>query len=463
MRFRALSAVVLTALLGATCNLAPALGQDTKKDPPKDPPKEPTKLTEPRWPSLIGGKDMGSWLKDMTDHDPAIREAALRTIAGFGPDVQKAAGKLLVARLTAETDVGVRITLFNTIGNIGFDKSDKNDETEAMRLLARFVDTSGPGSTTRQQALAALGFFGSKAYKQVTTICNNAPSDTSYETRRVLANTLGRIALDETLGPSQKGLVTLSGTLAKDASVSVRMEALQSLVLLGPPWAEVRKSKDGPVPPTNQENADIVANHMRHRLGIPIGPTKLPGVKEPKESPEPDKQLEIWCRVVLMRFDNKEITDANLTAIAKHIDPTKPEIGPRIQALQALAIFGERAASKLDDVMKTLDENDPLVLTTTLSALASMGVKANGAIPVLEKMEEKWKKIKDEKLAEQLKKKDFLEAYTKLKPEEQAQVIANIPEEQARVAIGETIKWIKKSKPGMPGGDPPASTETKKP
>ena len=44
----------------------------------------------------------------------------------------------------------------------------------------------------------------------------------------------------------------------------------------------------------------------------------------------------------------------------------------------------------------------------------------------------------------------------KLEPKEKEKFIATIEEEQARLGVVGTIKWIKDSKPGKPGGDPPA-------
>ncbi len=457
MRSRVPAAFVLGVFLATALAGGLSVGQDPK-DPKdmkdmKDPPRGPTKLSDLKWPREIAGKDMSAWLKDMNDPDPAIREAALRTLPSFGPDTQKAAGKLLVARLKAEKDPGVKITLFGTIGNIGFDAKDTIDEKEALRLLGEAADSAGPGSATRLHAIQAIGAFGTRGYGQVSSLTGLALQDTSYETRRNIANTLGRIGFSETVGPSQRALVALAGTLAKDVSVSVRMESLQSLVLLGPPWAEVVKPgvKNPPPPKINQEGADIIANHMRHRLGITVK-----GTTGPKESPEPDKQLEIWCRVVMMRFDTKEITPQNLVVIAKYIDP-KADLGPKLQSLQAIALFGEKADKQLDAVVGVLDDDDSLVLTTALTALASMGVKAAGAIPQLEKMEKKWAKLRDEKLQENLKKdKQFSDFYLKLEPKEKEKFIETLQEEQARLGVVGTIKWIKDSKPGKPGGDPPA-------
>jgi hypothetical protein len=456
MRSRIPAALMLAALITAALPDQPtAFGQESKspKDKDKEPTKEPTKIPTPKWPTEISGKNMDAWLKDVIHPDPAIRESALRTLPSFGPSVQKAAGKLLVVRMTREPDPGVRMVVYQTIAAIGFDESDKNDEKEAIRLLSIAIDNAPAGSYTRLQAVQAISAFGPKAYDAVGQVAGQSATDPSYETRRAIANTLSRIGFSETHGPNQKALDRLSGTLARDPSVSVRMEALQSLVLLGPPWAEKLPPKAKNPPKINQEGADIVADNMRHRLGI------AKGKSAPVGAPEPDKQLEIWCRVVLMRFDPKEITDKNLDAIAKHIDP-KNALGPKLQALQALALFGERAGDQCGDVVTVLGEGDPLVVSTALQTLAAMGIKAHGAVPELVKMEQKWAKLREERMKANLKDKQFLDFYTKLEEKEKKQVIDSLAEEQTRKGIEETIKWIRASKEGKPGGDlanPPAA------
>jgi len=460
MLSRTPAAILLAALVATVLPGRPALlGQDPKKEPDKEPSREPTKLPEPKWPTEIGGKSMDAWIKDVTHPDPAIRQAALRTLPSFGPAVQKPVGKLLIARMksTGERDPGVRLTLLSTVGTIGFDNA--GEEKEALLLLGTAIDTARDGSTTRLHAVQAIAAFGPKAYSTVNYVAGTAAADSAYETRQAIANTLARIGFSETLGPNQKALVTLSGTLARDVSVAVRMEALQSLVLLGPPWAAKRPPGDKNPPVIDQVGADVVANNMRYRLGV--GPGKaVAGGKEM------DRQLEIWCRVVLMRFDEREITPQNLDEIGKHLDPDpKAELGPKLQALQALALFGERAAGQLDNVLKVINDGDPLVVNTAMGCLGSMGVKAQGALNDLQKLEKKWEKLREERLAENLKDKKFTEFYTKLEPKEREQVVSSLQEEQTRKTVADTVKWITASREGKPGGDladPPKKEPEKK-
>ncbi len=442
MQFRTPAAFVLVALLAVSAYARPP--QDAKD---KEPPKGPTKLPELKWPTELGGKTIAGWLKDVTDPDPAVREFALKTLPNFGPEnIRKPAGKLLLARMTAERDPGVRITVFNTAAVIGFETT--NDEKEAIRVLAETANTGYPGGLSRLHAIQTLGLIGQKAEGAVPYLVGPPCLDPAYETRRSVANALARIGYSDTGGPNMKALSALAGTLARDVSAAVRMEALQSLVVLGPPWAAVRKIDDKTPPKFDPVGSKVVADAMRNRVGLGKG-----------KALETDRQLEIWCRVVLMRFDEKEINDVNLGAISRYIDP-KGELGPKLQALQALALFGENAGSQVDAVVRVLDDNDALVMNTALGTLAGMGVKAQGAIPELEKLEKKWADLREKKLKEP----DIQKVILNLKPEEKERAVASLQEEQVRKTITDAIKWLKDSKPGMPGGPPPEpKTEPKKP
>ncbi len=456
MYSRALAAFALSAFIAATLPDQPPLV--AAQPDPKETKVEPTKLPELKWPVEIGGKDIKSWVKDLSDPDPAIRQAALNTIPNFGPDVtKKEASKAILSRMRppveggggGEPDPGVRITLYDAATLIGF--IETKDESEAIRLLGMSVDQGQKGGVARRHAVQALASIGPKAESAVHLVAGNALSDPSYETRQSIARCLGQIAFNKTTGPNFKGQQALAG-LVRDPCVAVRMEALQALVMLGPSWAGPRKADDKTPPKIDQKQADYVAEVMRTRIGTGKGKTK---------DIETDKQLEIWCRVVLMRYDPKEINDENLTAIARHCDAK--DAGPKIQALQALGIFGEQAGGKVDAVVKVLDDDDPRVLNIALATLASMGVRAQGAIPELQKIEKKWMELRQMKLAENLKDKDFFAAYDKLKQEEKDKVVASMPQEQVRLTVVNAIKWITDSKPGMPGGAPVAVEKDKSP
>ena len=414
---------------------SPAAGQD-KELPKKEPDKDSSKKMEPKWPTNIGGKGLKDWLKDATENpDPAVREFALKTLPGFGPDGRKECSKKLLQRMTAERDPGVKFTVFNVAATLGLEDSDLPD---AISHLANVVDGAAPGGLSRLHAIQTLAMFGPKAEGAVTKLTGGACNDPAYETRRTIAQCLGRVGFNERTGPNLKALNRLAATLAHDISAAVRMEALQSLVVLGPPWAGPPPGKGVPAP-TNWKDAKYIADRMRERLVVRKGGGIV----------EADKQLEIWCRVVLMRFDEKElVNEDHLNAITKNLEDTS-DLGPKLQALQALALFGERAGTQVDKVVPLLTNEDPLVMTGVLTALSAMGVKGEPALDSLVKTEKFWAEKRDKRQKDD----DFKKLVANLKPEELKQVINALTEEQMRLAVANTIKYIKDSKPGKPGGD----------
>jgi hypothetical protein len=361
MRARAPTAVLLSALI-----VAFAYSQPAQQDPPKDKETPPDQTKLPEWPTSIDNKGVYEWLKDVDNPDPSTREFALKTLPSFGPSARKICSKKLVERMTVEKDPGVRIAVFNTAAVLGLEDSDVKP---AVAILARIVEQGAAGGLSRLHAVQTLALIGSKAELAVSNLTGVACTDPAYETRRSIANALGQVGFNEVNGPNVKALNRLAGTFAKDESAAVRMEALQSLVLLGPPWAGPAKGK---TPPTiDWKSATFVADRMRERLG-------MAKTKSPVES---DIQLEIWCRVVLMRFDPKEINDSNLDAVAKHLEAR--DLGAKLQALQALSLFGEEAAKgkRLDMVLSVLPAEDtasmndinPVVVNMSLGTLVAMG------------------------------------------------------------------------------------------
>lgn len=365
------------ALLGLL--LVASAGAQDKKDPD---PKEQPKLPEYKWPTDINGKDLATVMKEMEDPDPIAREFAAMVLPGFGPPASKGAvSKLLLRRMVAEKDPGVRAAVYNAVAQISFEA--EADNKEALRLLANAVDTGVPGGPTRLNAVQTIASFGPKGMPAITTLTGNAMNDPAYATRQSIARTLAHVGFDEQTGPNMKALVALADRLARDECAAVRMEALQGLVRLGPPWAEVRKPGAKGPPAIKVADAVTIAKYMKARVGDPAA----------KLNPlEKDRQVEIWARLVLMKFDPKEVNEDNLNAFVKYLTGT--DVGTKAQALNALALLGEGSARKIDDIVKLIDSKDEHfeVQTAAINALGAIGAGAKPALPALRKLLEHHKK-----------------------------------------------------------------------
>ncbi|HYH66859.1 MAG TPA: hypothetical protein VD866_19350 [Urbifossiella sp.] len=386
--------------------------------PPVLPPPPETKKKDEggstsvkvEWPKSINGRTLLETIKDTRDIDPAVRERSLRIIPNFGPDIVRGEptwAKAALERMARdkELDPGVRAAAYEAVGAVGMEK--KADVDEAVRILFTVAERGESGGGARLHAIQTLSVFGSKAYGAITALLGPPMQDAAYETRRSVAFTLGRIALHDHAGPNHKAQEALF-KLAGDHSAPVRMEAYQSLVILGPPLAPrdprapLLKDLKNEVPRTDEKVAAGYVASIKRRLA-PAPPPKTGETASPTGLVERDKQVEIMARLVLMRYDPKEITDENLSGIARYANDK--EVGPRLQALNVLAQMGPAAAVKIDDVVRALTAEEADVVVSALTTLVQFGPASKAAIPAVERLrtrgttdDEKkyWQKLTDD-------------------------------------------------------------------
>ena len=385
---------------------APTKPLPTAQAPPPPPePKEKLNGSVPayEWPEKINGKLPSEFVKDTLDPDPAIREMALRTLVKFGPMIRKEAGvaKAVIARMdgTKETDPGVRAAAFEAAGAIAsYDPSgalgfaDEADTREAIRLLYMTSDQAASGGSTRLHAIQTLTSFGPKAEAAISYLVGGPAADKAYETRRSVAMALGKIGYHEMNGPNHKAMNCLVNNLAHDPSAAVRMESVQSIILLGPVYIprtkgpllkDIKDPNDAPV--VDEKMVATFVASLKKRL------TTAPKIAGERPSQtglvERDPQVEIYLRLALMRLDPKECNDENLNAIVRYIGST--QTGVRMHALIVLGMIGEFGGKKIDEVVKVLNDPNPDIVLAAATALASMGWYARPAIPALEKLKER--------------------------------------------------------------------------
>ncbi len=346
---------------------------------------------KPEWPNQINGRSLPEYLKDTTDLDPAVRERALRIIPGFGPEIVKKEpgwAKAALPRMTSdkERDPGVRAAAYEAVGAVGLEKDA--DIKEAVRVLFLAAEQGASGGGARLHAIQTLSAFGSKAEGAINYLIGPPMLDVAYETRRSVAFTLGRISLNDHAGPNQRSLDALF-KLATDHSAPVRMEAYQSLVLLGPPLlprpaaAPLLKDMKGDVPKSDEKAVAGYVAIIKKRLS-PVGQPKANEPPSPTGLIERDKQVEIMARMVMMRFEPKEMTDENLGGVAKYVNDK--ETGPRLQALNVLGNMGQAGAKKLDDVVRALTSEDADVVVAAITTLVQFGPASKAALPAVERL-----------------------------------------------------------------------------
>ena len=103
-----------------------------------------------------------------------------------------------------------------------------------------------------------------------------------------------------------------------------------------------------------------------------------------------------------MRLEPKEITDENLTPIARMI--VAGDQAAKLHAINALALLGEKAEKKLDDLVAALKDGDINVVDAAIRALATLGDVAKPALPELQKLKDRpWSKAEKEYFDELVK------------------------------------------------------------
>ena len=193
-------------------------------------------------------------------------------------------------------------------------------------------------------------------------------SDPSWETRRAVADTLGRVAFqaDPVRGPSEKALNVLAGTLIKDQAAGVRLEAVQSLIVLGPPGI-------------GRQPGDQRPRRLRHQSeAVP-----RPGGAQLKV--EKDKGVLIWLTLLVMKYDGSQVTEANVRQIANHVSGDDGYARVQAQRRARAARAGGQAGGA-GDQPGALASPDPATLAAALNTLTALGETAKPAVPELEKL-----------------------------------------------------------------------------
>ena len=335
--------IFLTLLAGITA----VSGQQA--EPPKEPSKEPTKF---EYPKLIGGKNLDMWVREMRENlDPSMRELALRTLPLFGPDVRKVASPNFLHALTLDKDYAVRMSALSLVPLIGF------EEKEAKAGIKAMIEyTKSPQVQCRYDAIAALGDCGGIARESIPVIVDFGLLDTtSWQIRRISAQTLGKLAYDPDNGPETKAMSGLIRTLLTEKAIQVRREVVQAVLLLGIPqekqtWIDLRRA--------------------------------LEGVKR-----DPDKSLGIWARVCLMRLEDKKVTqkDPNMRDLLNYLTHTDPAV--RVEAIQGMGAMAGEVTYTLPDLQKVIDKDEDInAAGAAIWALTAMTSEAQTVVPYLEEV-----------------------------------------------------------------------------
>lgn len=333
----------MTRLIAAMVALIPAMGwaQTTPTEPPK-----PT-MEKPKWPTEVGGESLDDWIKKLKDSDPSVRDMAIRVIPMFGDPAKKAI-PTLISMMVNDNDTTVKVSALLTMTSVDV------TEPEHVKKIVTNVQTMLKHSqgAIRIQAAAAAARIGPSARITIGQLADYLIRDqSSFEVRKAGAHALGYVGRDEQNWPDHRALLALLGAIS-DPALAVRVEALQSLIILGKPSSE--------------DDTEAMRKSINARLN------------QKSAKYESDKVMQLFLRVCLMRLDEKQVTEANLSPISSALRDPKL----RMSAARALELLGKDARSKVPNLIEGLQSDKPEDLpfvAVCLSALAAMGTDAKPA------------------------------------------------------------------------------------
>lgn len=334
--------------------------------------------------SLIGGKNLDQWVRELRDRDQSVRENALRSVTLFGKFPQEHPDCLnAILSALQDSDTGVRANACIAIGLIGVDVRDNgNDKDKALvnQILAQLrLRLSDPQGIVRYQATAAFARLGSRYARQMipqlagTTIRDQS----SWEIRKAAVTALGVAAYDPQNGPDPTALKALITTLVGtgtgtpgDYCALVRLEALNSLLLLMP----VIKSGDIP----NIQRAFEFAQKDPDRtisLWARYGliQVNLVLIKDYEREIKLAKEQSRFNDVLRLEPQIKNLTGYNL-GFAKQMAPylNDKDLHVRCQACRAISLLGSGGKAQIPEIIKLMWDKQPTVADAAGAALFGM-------------------------------------------------------------------------------------------
>lgn len=341
--------------------------------PPPDPvPSKPLSAIVPAdskkttYPTQVAGKTLPEWLKELGESkDGAVRELAVKALPAFGPVAREPALRPLLKACREDSDPGVRVNAILTLGAIG--ANNKDEAKLIIDALMIAINNASVGGVIRLHAARAIANYGSfpeQADNAIPTLVNIA-RDPSWETRKSIAYALGRIGgptrpkpeakplppgvlpppVDPKTGPNPAALKALLAMLG-DASATVRLEVVESMVALGPPAVSL------------EHYSATVTPYMSAILD--------------RTKNEKDKSVLVWLHMLSMRLDGNLFNDATIGKIVdlgRGIDPDAT-----CQALSSLSLLGEKAVPlALPFAREMLRHNESVVVAAAANYLGSAG------------------------------------------------------------------------------------------
>jgi HEAT repeat protein len=310
--------------------------------------------------TVFAGKNLDQWVRDLQSPNPSSREAALHVIPQYGKAARTHAKAVhdIIGQLFYY-DTSVRVNAAIALGVIGLPEAEVKTGVRGLLQLTR-----DPEAVVRLQAVIALARIGPDAKDAIGQLTGSIHTESrSWETRKAAALALGNIAMSRE-GPDLRALNALSSALS-DLDKDVRMEAMHSLIKLGPPAYDPKNP--------NAEAKRTKENVERRLLGVTTGRNT-------------DSVLKIWAHVALLRMTyvaerTDKGTEKHIDAITKML--TSTDLTTRVQACQALGLMGPEAKHATPNLIEALKHDDPTTRVWAAGALGAIHEHDKTCVPAL--------------------------------------------------------------------------------
>jgi HEAT repeat protein len=340
----------------------------------------------PKYPTEVGGKKLYDWVQTLRDQDPSVREEAVRAIILFGPVTGDALNGL-IERAGSDPDAAPRTAAVIALGICELDKADHTRVVDALaKRLNNVPDTPGyePQGVIRLHAALGLCRFGEDSRAAIPALVKATEDRSSFAIRAAAVRALSGAGYVKG-GPADLRAYQAAARALKDQSANVRMEAIIALGYMG-------KCSDA--------NLQATAENLLLNIA--------------RDARESNMAMAIWATVSLMMIDRPN--DDLIAAIGRHT--RSPDFHTRLTAVKAVGVMGPKAKQFVPELIKALNDKEPIVAFQAVLSLGAMGKDGAAAVPALKEIAERKDEsddpiIQDRNLRMKLAAKAAIEQITK--------------------------------------------------
>jgi HEAT repeat protein len=288
---------------------------------------------------LVGGRTLADWIKDLSDPDASVRDAAILAIPRFGPAAEQAVPKLMEICLN-DKDAGPRCQAVITLPKIKIAEKDVHRVIETLGKCLN--DNQG---VIRYQAVLGLVAAGEKSRGALKDLLRAAQQpQPTWQIKEKILIALQSAGREKNKSPDIEVIKVFLDSMQRSTSAQVRLQAAIGLGALGPPV------ETGVL--LEEEKALLAKANDRY---------------------EREAGVKIWANASLMALD--KVDEHLLKRIGEFLK--SPRVETRVQAAHALGVVGEKAKAAVPKLKEMLDDKEKPAAAAAIDAL--LQIDADGS------------------------------------------------------------------------------------